>query len=84
MLNKLEKIKEIVEDMYDTVILKPLNELQCHRKSIKKLCLLLNYNDMAIKLLTGKISSCSCMTKTPDPQYHDKKCKYRIDMERIL
>lgn len=29
------------------------------------------------------IGSCSCLTKTPDPKYHDKLCYYRLLMEKI-
>lgn len=30
-----------------------------------------------IKLMTAMISSCTCLTKTPQVQYHDESCKFR-------
>lgn len=29
-------------------------------------------------LMIARISSCTCLTKTPDPSYHAENCRYRI------
>lgn len=29
------------------------------------------------------VGSCDCLTKSPEPKYHDKTCKYRIIHELI-
>lgn len=34
--------------------------------------------DTFTNLMLAEIGSCTCMTKTPEPQYHDPKCLYRL------
>lgn len=41
--------------------------------------------DMEKKLMNiNTIRPCSCMTKTPDFEFHKKNCAYRIDMEKWI
>ena len=35
------------------------------------------------KLQLISIGSCDCLTKTPDIEYHDKFCRYRLITEAI-
>lgn len=35
-------------------------------------------NAIKCKLLKAEIGSCTCLTKTHDPEYHDENCRYRI------
>jgi len=37
--------------------------------------------DVFHKLELACIASCKCMTKTPDPQYHEEFCNYRLIKE---
>jgi hypothetical protein len=30
------------------------------------------------RLIRAQIAGCECATKTPDPQYHDGLCRYRL------
>lgn len=48
---KCKKIAEIVENMYDTIILEPLNEIDIHRYYIEKLCKIFGYNKHSLKTL---------------------------------
>lgn len=32
-------------------------------------------------LVRASFGSCNCLTKTPDPEYHDQTCRYRLIME---
>lgn len=34
--------------------------------------------DLTTRIDAACIASCSCMTKTPDIEYHDKHCRYRV------
>ena len=31
-----------------------------------------------LNIARTEIGSCTCVTKTPDPQYHDERCTYRV------
>lgn len=37
--------------------------------------------DIADRLLFATIASCTCLTKTPDHEWHQENCKYRIVIE---
>ena len=37
-----------------------------------------NENDKIKELISEMVGSCTCMTKTPDPEYHREDCKYAI------
>lgn len=38
-------------------------------------------NGLLDRLHLATIGSCTCLTKTPDPQYHDNMCPYRLYRE---
>ena len=40
-------------------------------------------NDLSVRLARCTVASCRCMTKTPEVQYHDKSCLYRVLNEAI-
>jgi hypothetical protein len=35
-------------------------------------------NDMKARIIKQMVGSCSCMTKTPIPEYHEDDCLYRV------
>lgn len=35
------------------------------------------------KLRMAQVSSCSCLTKTPEPSWHDESCSYRVLSEAV-
>lgn len=39
--------------------------------------------DLLVRLRLAQCGSCSCMTKTPDPQYHAAHCATRVLQEAI-
>ncbi len=47
-------------------------------------------SDVFEKLNRATVASCTCLTKTPEVEYHDENCRYRLlreiytDVERIF
>jgi hypothetical protein len=35
-------------------------------------------NDLKSRIINQMVSSCSCMTKTPIPEYHEENCLYKV------
>jgi hypothetical protein len=40
-------------------------------------------SDIVWRLIYQCNSSCSCLTKTPEPEYHELNCRYRVLMDAI-
>lgn len=62
-----------------------IETLSLHLSSVQGVC---DANDAAIKELVGalvalSVASCTCLTKTPDFQFHEKECRYRLICEII-
>lgn len=34
-------------------------------------------HDLMVRLVMAETGSCTCLTKTPEPEYHDILCRYR-------
>jgi hypothetical protein len=40
-------------------------------------------DDIVFRLMLATSSSCTCLTKTPDPIYHKLDCRYRVIMDAM-